>query len=156
MHILNGNVVGVSAKASPYCLRPATVRADVLPYSVSPSAIRPRKLRRLPNSRLVSVELGRTGMSTAPTAVTTAACTRSRTPTTTFTHFDVHGSPQRIKKLPPGTEPTLHGGTSVADAIVLVRRPNDAIRLQSEQAFLALHPCTEGGAWHTTLANPRP
>jgi len=58
--------------------------------------------------------------------------------------------PQALKKLAPTSEPTMHSGTSVPDAIVLVA-PSDAVRLQFEQAFFALHPCADDGEWHVTL-----
>jgi len=49
-------------------------------------------------------------------------------------------------KLAPNPKPTLHGGTSTDDAIVM-QAPNEAVGVGSEYVYLALSHCGGGGHW---------
>lgn len=48
--------------------------------------------------------------------------------------------------LPTAQEPALHGGTSIADAIVLIAA-SDPVGVRSEYVYLAAHPCAPNSSW---------
>ncbi|HEY8313787.1 MAG TPA: hypothetical protein VIG51_06395 [Candidatus Baltobacteraceae bacterium] len=55
----------------------------------------------------------------------------------------------RLDVLPAYTSaPTLHGGASYADALV-VKAANEDVGVRSEYAYIMMHPCA-GGRWKTT------
>lgn len=53
-----------------------------------------------------------------------------------------------IKALPASPNATLHGGTSTADAVVVIA-PDESVGVRSEYVYLALHHCGGSGHWRS-------
>jgi len=149
VHILRGNVAGVSMKLVP-SPSPSAANAPV-PSALGIGLGDPAsEIEALPKNELISLNASEGDVVSTYRGQNNWEYMFTNTDDK-VAWIEVYLMPSALKKLPSLPDPTLHDGKSLANAIALVA-PSEKIAVQAEYTYVAAHPCTDNGEWHGTRA----
>jgi len=149
VHLLRGNVAGISIKPAP-SIPPGASSApmpSVLGVALGDPA---SKVEALPKNRLVSVNTSEGDVTSTYRGDNGWEYSFTNTDDK-IAWIEAYLTPGAIKALPNLPEPVLHDGSSIANAIAIIA-PNEKIGIQAEYIYVAAHPCTDDGQWHGNRA----